>query len=88
MEARDELNGRLRVVLDVPPHCLRLLHRIEPRNEVQRHVDACGDACRGDDVAVVDEAGLAVDVDAESGKAVERSPVRRRGTAVEQARLP
>ena len=35
----------------------------QPCDQVQRHVDAGGDAGRRDDVAVVDEPGVAADLD-------------------------
>ena len=46
---------RLGVVLDVTPHLSRPLDGVEPRDEVQRHVDPGRDARRGHDLAAVDE---------------------------------
>jgi hypothetical protein len=61
--------------------------RMEPRDEMERHVDPGRHACGGDDVSVVDEAILRPDHDSGSQprERVERAPVRRRRAAVEQA---
>ena len=61
--------------------------RFEPRDEMERHVDARGHARRRDDVAVVDKARVRVDVMPSSAGGRAR-PSGRRRTAVEQPCLP
>ena len=46
---------RLRVVLDVAPYHTRPVGRVEPGNQVERHVDAGGNPRGGDHEPVVDE---------------------------------
>src|SRR3954468_11035134 len=43
---------RRRVVLDVAPNLLRTLDRLEPRDEVERHVDPGGYTRGGDDLSL------------------------------------
>src|SRR6478672_10009962 len=81
------LYGRRRLVLDVAPHAPRHLLVMEPPHQVERHVDAGGDARRGDDVAVVDEPRLRVDVGPELGERLDGTPVGGRRPAGEEARL-
>ena len=50
--------GDCRLVLDVTAHRLGALDRVEPRDEVERHVDPGRHTRCGDDVAVIDETRL------------------------------
>src|SRR5688572_15245824 len=54
-------------------------------DEVERHVEAGSDAAGGDQVAVVDDAGVVLDVGAARAQIVERAVVRRGGPAVRDA---
>ena len=60
---RPRLDGRVRVVLDVAAHLASPLGRVEPRHEVEGHVDPGRDAGGRHDLAAVDEPVLGPDVD-------------------------
>src|SRR5881394_4593583 len=83
----DSSHGWFRVVLDVMAHFPRLLHGVEPSDEVERHVDPGRDAGRGHDLARVDEALVRPHVDSELAQPFDCAPVRGRGPALEQPGL-
>ena len=79
--------GRRGVVLHEGLHLAGVLGRLEQADEVERHVDAGGDAGGGDDVAVVHPAALLDDLDvaAEVAQLLLGAPVRGGALALEEA---
>ncbi len=70
------------VVLDPSAHLSRSFDARQAVDEVEGHVDPCGDASRGDDVAVVHEPLVASNQDrrVELGQQIQAPPVRRRAS--------